>query len=109
VLKLLRTVEYEDPTYNLNSKIMLMLTFYETQEFESLSSLLSSFDLYLRRKKEISSERKHLYMNLIKYLRALLRIGPGDSKALVKLRQQVNTTDEVVNKEWLLEKIDALL
>jgi hypothetical protein len=109
VMKLLQAIEYDDPSYNRNSKIMLLLTYYELNELESLISLLSSFELYLRRNKDMPENRKIPYYNLIKYLRALIKIQDTDDAALHKLRLKITETETVVNKEWLLEKIDALL
>lgn len=109
VIELLQTVEYDDPSYNLNSKTILMATFYELEEIDLLSSLLSSFEIYLRRNKEIPESRKQHYLHLIRFTRSLIRISPSDDLALQKLRKKVDETDGVVNKAWLLEKIDALL
>jgi hypothetical protein len=109
VIELLQTVEYEDPAYNLNSKTILIATYYELEEFDSLTSLLSSFESYLRRNKDIPEGRKQHYLHLIKFTRALIRIAPLDSDSLSKLRKRVDSTSGVVSKAWLLEKIDELL
>ena len=109
VLKLLRTVEYEDPSYNLNSKTILIATYYETNELDPLASLLSSFETYLRRKKEIPPDRRLHYMQLIRFMKSFIRIAPSDTEVLQKLRKRIADTEGVVNKEWLLEKIDELL
>ncbi len=109
VLELLQTVEYDDPSYNLNSKTILIATYYELGEIDSLSSLLASFEIYLRRKKEIPADRRHHYIQLIKFMRALVRIVPADTVSLQKLYTRISNTEGVVNKDWLLEKIDALL
>jgi hypothetical protein len=109
LLKLLQSVEYEDPSYSRNSKIMLLLTYYELEEIESLTSLLSSFELYLRRNRAMPENRKTPYLNLIKSLRSLTRIPNTESAALLKLRKRIESTESIVNKEWLLEKIDELL
>lgn len=109
LLRTLSKVEYEDPSYNLNSKIMLILTYYELDEIDSLSSLLSSFEIYLRRKKEIPTERRHHYMQLIQFVRALIKIPEAETGKLAALRKKVAATEGVVNKDWLLEKIDQLL
>jgi len=109
VLKLLQSVEYDDPSYNRNSKTILLATYYELEEIESLTSLLSSFELYLRRNKSIPENRKTPYLNLIKFLRSLVRTSNTDLNNLQKLRKKVDQTERIVSKEWLLEKIDALL
>ncbi len=109
VLKLLQEVEYDDPSYNRNSKTILLATYYELQEMESLTSLLSSFEIYLRRNKAMPEDRKMPYLNLIKFMRSLVKISNTDEQALQKLKKKVEETEGVVNKEWLLEKIDDLL
>ncbi|MDX1477740.1 MAG: hypothetical protein R3301_08515 [Saprospiraceae bacterium] len=108
VIEQLREVEYEDPSYNLNSKTMLMFTYYETDEIDPLLSLLSSFAVYLRRNKQIPQSRKTHYLNLIKLMRALVRIPVSDKEALERLEVKINETEGVVNKNWLLEKINEL-
>ena len=109
VIELLREVEYEDPSYNRNSKTMLIATYYELDEIEPLMSLLSSFSVYLRRSKNLTAKRKEHYHNLIKYMRSLIRTPIQDKEALGKLRSRVQQTESVVNKSWLLSKIDELM
>ena len=109
VISLLQEVEYEDPSYNLNSKTMLLLTYYELDEIEALISLVSSFSTFLRRSKDITSQRKSHYLSLIKFVRGLVRVQTASEAEILKLRKQIETTEGVVNKSWLLEKIDELL
>lgn len=109
VISLLQEVEYEDPSYNLNSKTMLLLTYYELDELEALLSLISSFSNYLRRSRDITEARKEHYLNLIKFVRGLVRVQTAKQPEINKLRNQIEATEGVVNKAWLLEKIDDLL
>ncbi len=109
VIEQLREVEYEDPSYNRNSKTILIATYYELDEIEPLISLLSSFSIYLRRTTSLATKRKEGYHSLIKFVRALIRIESSDKIALEKLRVKIASTDLVVNKAWLLEKIDEML
>ncbi|RLD21753.1 MAG: hypothetical protein DRI69_03215 [Bacteroidetes bacterium] len=109
VMQLLQEVEYEDPSYNLNSKAMLIATYYELDEVEPLLSLLSSFAVYLRRGKSIPQQRKSHYQNLVRFVRMLVRTPIGDKAALKKLRKKVTDVEGMVNKSWLLDKIDELL
>lgn len=110
VIEKLRDVEYEDITYNLNSKAMLVASFYELDEIEPLFSLLESFRAYLNRKKEIADFRRIAYLNLIKYTKRLTRILPGDTKAIQKFREDLikETANGVGSIKWLEEKIDEL-
>lgn len=108
VIELLRTVEYEEFTYNLNSKTMLLSTYYEMDEIEPLYSLMDSFRTYLNRHKDFSAAKRKPYLNLIKYTKMLTRITPGDKKALEKLKLEVEETKDISSLNWLKEKIAEL-
>lgn len=108
VIEQLRNVEFEDISYNLNSKNMLLLTYYETDEIEPLFSLFDSFGTYLKRQHELPKNRKEPYQNLIKYTRQLLRVKLGNNKLLVKLKNEVATTKNIASYRWMVEKIAEL-
>jgi parvulin-like peptidyl-prolyl isomerase len=110
VVELLRTVEYDDITYNLNSKTMLLSTYYETDEIEPLYSLMDSFRTYLNRHKDFAASRRILYTNLIKFTKQLTKIIPGDKKALDKLKKEVEEAEPkgIASITWLKEKIAEL-
>jgi hypothetical protein len=108
VIELLREVEYEDFTYNLNSKVMLLFTYYEMDEIEPLYSLFESFRVYLNRHKAIPEQRKNNYKNLIKYTKKLTKVMPGDKKAIEKLKKEVQETPKIASKGWLKQKIAEL-
>ncbi len=108
VVELLREVEYEEFSYNLNSKVLLMATYYEIDEFDPLHFLMESFRTYLTRHKEIPADRRRIFHNFIRYTRKLTRIIPGDQKAIERVRKELEADSEVVNKDWLLEKLEEL-
>jgi hypothetical protein len=108
VISLLQEVEYEDMTYNLGSKSMLIATYYETDEIEPLYHLFESFRTYLNRHKDIPANRRKNYGNLIKYTKKLTRIRPGDNAALKKLKEEVENTKNIASINWLKEKIAEL-
>ena len=58
VIEQLQNVEYEDVTYNLDSKSILIATYYEMDELEPLYSLFESFRVYLNRHKSIPEKRR---------------------------------------------------
>ncbi len=107
VIELLRDVEYEDITYNLGAKNLLIYVYYETDEVDALYPLLDSFRVYLDRKKEIPDQRKNNFKNLIRFVKKLLKTIPGDKKALEKLKEELVATPNV-DKRWLMEKIEEL-
>jgi len=109
VIKLLRFVEYEDISYNLNSKTILLHTYFETDEIESLYSLFESFRVFLNRNKSISEPKKMDYKNLIKFTKKMTRIQPGDAKSLNKLKKDIDETNRLASRKWLLDKVEELL
>ena len=110
VIDLLKNVEYEDIGYNLISKMMLMITYYELDEYDALNNLLDTFKIFLKRnEKHIPDLRRTSYLNLIKYTRQLIRLIPGDKLAVKKLKNTVEQEKSmIVNHEWLLEKLQQL-
>lgn len=108
VIEMLHNVEYNDLSYNLNSKIFLIGTYYEIDEIEALYSLLESFRVFLNRRKNIPARRRRSYLNLIRFTKKLTRILPGDQKAIDKLKADIAATSEVASIRWLQEKIAEL-
>ncbi|MEO1516386.1 MAG: hypothetical protein AAFV95_15285 [Bacteroidota bacterium] len=109
VVEMLREVEYEDFSYNLGSKSMLIPTYYELDELEPLYSLLDSFRTYLsRHKEEMPLQRYNNYVNLIGFTRKLIKIIPGDQKAIGKLKGEIDNSSGIMNEEWLRQKIAEL-
>jgi hypothetical protein len=105
LIQLLAYTEYTEVFQALLSRTLLLLAYYELSETESLESLFSSFKLYLDREKTYTKQRKSQYYNLIKYTRALTKINKGEKKKLEKLKEEVQAAEAVVNKAWILDKI----
>ena len=108
VVELLSTVEYEDFTYNLNSKAMLIATYYETNEIDPLYSMLESFRTYLNRHDEIPEIRRENFHNLIRFTRRLTKVDTSIPEELDKLEDEIKATKQVASQSWLLEKVQEL-
>ncbi|HQV66501.1 MAG TPA: hypothetical protein PLO48_06830 [Saprospiraceae bacterium] len=109
VLEHMYKVSYEDVWYNLNTKTLQIASYYELDEFDALESLLQSFKMYIRREKSLSPDRKTHYLHLIKFTSALMKINHRDQQKLLKLKNEIETTQGVVSKPWLIEKVDQLI
>lgn len=105
---LLQEVEFEDFSYNLVSKSMLLAVYYETEEIEPLYSLLESFRTYLTRRKDIPQARRQSFIELIKFTKKLTSINPKDKKAIEKLRAEIEATKSAASYNWLIEKVAEL-
>lgn len=108
VLELLQSVEYEDIKYAIDSKWMMMRTYYEIGEYEALLSLSDSFRIFLQRRKDLPEARKQNYIDLINMVKRLVRVLPGDTKAIEHLKNLIQSKPKLINKKWLLDKLAAL-
>lgn len=104
-LGFLRDVEYENTTYNLNSKTMLLAIYYETGEGDVLDSLFDSTIAYLNRHKEIPEINRQAYRNLVLFTRRLTRLLPGDERGVEQLRADLAEQRYVASRPWLEDKI----
>ena len=107
VITNLRYVNYDDVWYNINSKILLLAAYYELDEIDPIYSLMDSFSTFLRRDKSMS-QTKTRYLNFISYLKRIVN-HYGDSERLRSDKLKLISDTNVVNKPWLLEKIDEQL
>jgi hypothetical protein len=108
VIDQLQSVEYEDIAYNLGSKSMLIAVYYELDEFDVLNSLLDTFKTYLTRHKELGKERCDSYLSLIKFVKKLVKIIPGDLVLINQLKNDIELEKNTSSKTWLLEKVNDL-
>lgn len=109
VLEKLLHVEYNDLSYNLNSKTILIATYYELDEVELLSSHLDTFYTFLNRRKDFPEQRRKPYKELIRYTRKLIKILPRDKEVIGKLRTEIEANSRsIANASWLLEKLAEL-
>jgi hypothetical protein len=105
VLELLGTVDYDDVFYQLDAKATLMKTYYELGEYQPLQSLKESFRILLSRKKLISDTQRSVYGNFIRYTLKLYRADVRDKKKMAALRKEIENTQQMADKGWLLEKL----
>ncbi len=107
VLTYLNQVNYDDVWYNINSKIMLLASYYELDEIDPLYSLMDSYTAFLRREKSLDSKRKKRHFQFISYLKKIVN-NPDNKNQMIQLKEEIIKDKEVTSKDWLLEKIDEL-
>ncbi len=107
-LRLLLSVEFTDVYYHLDSKSLLLKTYYELEDFEPLLSLINTFKVYLKRNKLISDYQKTIYNNLLKFVRKLTRIKMGSKKSVADVQQEMEGVKQIADTTWLKQKIKEL-
>lgn len=105
VLGLLQEVEYEDVFYGLDSRTMLMKTYFEVGEIISLDYLLDSFRIYLRRNKLISETHRKNYLNLIKFTKKLAKLKGAEKWKIVRFKKELERTEQIADVDWLMEQL----
>lgn len=109
VLELLQQVEYQDIFYSLDTRSLLMKSYYELDEFEAMYHLMDSFRIFLRRKKGLSEKHRQNFSNLIRFTRKASKIIPGDLKKAEALLLELNSTDQIADLNWIQSKISELI
>lgn len=97
---------FTDPQYFLGSRIMLLKSFYATQAFDSMSSQLASFIMFLRRNKKISADYKKTLLNFCSLLHLILRSQPDKKEKVV---QKIKATKQKIEEPWLLQVAEEYL
>ncbi|HLG04103.1 MAG TPA: hypothetical protein VI731_10945 [Bacteroidia bacterium] len=105
-LKLLQQVEFSDLYYQLDSKSILLKTWFELDETESFLYHASAFRIFLKRNKLVSDYQRTIYQNLIRYSAMLHRAGNSKRK-IAEVRKRAEKNRNIADLQWLLNKIDA--
>lgn len=116
VRDLLIKVEYSDIQYLLGARALQIRTYFDIEEYEPLLSLIESFKQYLHRNKLLTDDRRQGFYNLMKYTKKAVRLKAEweytlDEKLIQRvneLQQEVQAIGNIINKGWLLEKLEAM-
>ncbi|MEM7368015.1 MAG: hypothetical protein AAF587_05400 [Bacteroidota bacterium] len=115
-MRLLTQVEFEDVFYLLGAKTLLLKIYYELKEEEGLDALLHAFATALRRNRLISDYQREVHLNLIRFVKKLAQLRsqsiilPHEEihKELSLLEGDIQSTQAVSQKNWLLTKVSVL-
>lgn len=116
VLELLVHLEYSDLRYNLGAKALLLRTYYEMKEDETLLALTASFRQYLHRNNLMADSRRNAYYNLFKFTKRAAKLRAEipfistqkAQKSIKKLKKDIMEASVIFNKAWLEEKVGEL-
>lgn len=104
-LTLLRSVEFTDVYYHLDSKSLLLKTYYELEETEPFFSLIDAFKVYIKRNSQIPLSQKTNYNNLIKFISKLYKWKLNPKNNLQKIADEMDHTKPVADIIWLKKKL----
>ena len=98
----LREVVFENVYYALDSRWILLKTYYLLREELALEAAMQSFRVYLLRNKTISTYTKQQYLQLIILLKRILLLPQKDEKYADALRANIASKTIVADKRWLI-------
>ena len=105
-MKLLVKVGSADLLLNIDARILLLKMYFELDEHDVLDAQLSSFRVFLNRKKVMGYHRDN-YLTIIDLIKKLLYLNPNDRPAARQLLEEVNASN-VTEKEWLAKQLIPL-
>jgi len=106
VIEQLSTVTYKSHVYALGGKTILLKTYFELKEYQALDSLIDSFRIYIRRNKLISRAVQQQYLNMLRFVKKIVRVLPNDRKGIKNIKEQVEKCKTLMAKKWILEKVE---
>jgi hypothetical protein len=107
VISLLNRVYVKDIFTQLATRVIHIQAGYEQGDLEFVEYQLDNLRQTLHRKELLASHKKN-YGNFVKLARRVVRLPEGPSKERERLGEEILSTKELVEREWLLEKTQHL-
>ncbi len=108
-LKNLNEVEFIDVQDKFFSRTLTARSYYELYELESLLSYVDSSVHFLVSNPSVTETGRVYIHNFFKYLKKIVFIRENkDWDEIHVLRKEIEKTNEISNKKWLLEKLNEL-
>lgn len=103
VLGQLQHLAFSDPYYNLGSRMILIKTFYELDQMESVLAYVAAFKKFLQRNRGLSSTYQQTCLNFCNCLNKILRVNSEKKKE--KLLTEIAQTTPLAERNWLLSTL----
>lgn len=108
LIDLLNEVEFDDLVYTLDSKLMLIIGFYELGNKDLALSSINAFKVFLVRHKNIPDQYKLIFGNFNSFVEKMIKLE-FSRKKLEQLLKDVEASNSVASKNWLIDKLKQLL
>jgi len=117
----LNKVDFVDFYDHLNCEMLLLKTHYQLQNFQILTTKTDAFRMFIKRNKSISNNNALAYRNFINLFKRLIKCAQDGrkgnyftniqkklEKAIPKLHKNIQDTEPLIDKKWLLQEIKTL-
>jgi len=108
----LNEVEFSDPMYYINSKILLARVYFEMSNLTSVMYIVGNLRQYLRINSNLTLEQSDTIKIFVKYITGLIKLkegksGEGKSLMIILKKQLDNEKKFVPVKSWFYEKLSG--
>lgn len=115
-IQLLQSVSFSDISFQLNARMLLFQLYYEQEAWETALYQVEAFNIFVRRNKQISPSRREAYQNQLRLSKRLILLvekrqklgGEEFHKDIELLHRQLQHTSQLVNRNWLVGKLQSL-
>jgi hypothetical protein len=107
--KLMQDVEFTDIYYHLDGRALLVKIYYDTNAFESLMPLLTSFGNYLKRNKKVSAYQRLTYQNFLKLVLQMFNYKMFDKGKIEQIQAALTEPRQIADINWLRQKAEELV
>lgn len=113
VLQLISTTKYKDVFYRLDSRVLLIKTYYALEKtdasyFDILNNSINAFKKYVYTNEELNDYYKTRYKNFIKSVLKLIQLN-SDKIQIQKFIDELNNNKDVLEHKWLIDSATELL
>lgn len=105
-LRHLATINSKAPFLMLGVKTMQLKIYYELGELNALDSVMDNMRIYVQRRKD-QGYRKEIYENILYFMRKLIDLPAFDKALTIKLKEEIQASSLLIEKEWFLKQLDA--
>jgi hypothetical protein len=98
-MDLLRPLKFNEASFNLDIRCMMMQIYYQISETNLLDSLLDSTKMFLLRHDDVGYVKEN-YDNFVKYLKKIVQLKPSDIAERAKLKAEIEAVEYIYNKDF---------
>jgi len=96
--------EIKEQFTELDARVLLIKTYFESDEYNLLGYGIENLKQQLKRKK-LQTYHETVYGNFAKMVLQLSHLRPYDKPARERLKTKVENTKAIAEKDWLLSKV----
>lgn len=104
----LQRADYRDFFHQMMARMLQLKIYVATSETNLLDALIKNTRAFLRRQRP-SSYHGQNYRNILRLAEKITRLMPGSRTQAEQLRQLIEQTEPLTEREWLLSALEAQL